>query len=406
MAIAGLRHTNNFIDGERPQNWRAGILMLYPSGMAPLTALTAAMQSESVDDPRFNWFEKSYQDMRVALDEDLDNSETAITVVSGAFKFKLGDVIYIEHSAELVYVSANPSSDTELTVVRGAFGSTAASVTIASQNYYASKIGSAYEEGSLAPQGIAFDPTASYNLTQIFRDTYEATRTASKTKLRTKEQKTEAKRECLEVHSQALERAFWWGRRSESTLNGKPWRTTGGVDSFIAAENKVSLDNNELSLDRFEDHLEAMFRFGSDEKMGFCGNAALLAMGRAVRKNSSYNISAGEKEYGMRITRFYTPFGTLVVKTHPMFNQMAAPAGAGYTSVAGLNHRLYVLDMKNIKYRYFKNDDTRHESKLEIPGADGYKEGYISECGLEVHHPKTHYRLDGIKTAVVDGDET
>lgn len=403
MAIAGLRHTNNFITNERPQNWRAGILMLYPTGMAPLTALTAAMQSESVDDPQFNWFEKSYQDMRVKMTENLDASETAITVESGAFAFKLGDVLWSEHSDEHLYVAANPTADTELTVVRGHAGTTAATVTIASENPYLTKIGSAYEEGSLAPQGVAFDPVQSFNYTQIFRDTIEATRTASKTRLRTKEQKAEAKRECLEIHAQALERAFWFGKKSTGTLNGKPWRTTQGIDAFIPTENKETYDNGEVSLDRLEVSLEKIFRFGGSEKMAFGGNAGLLALGQAVRKNSQYNIQAGVKEYGMDVTRFTSPFGTIVFKTHPMFNQLTPPAGATYN---GINHRLYVLEMKNIRYRYFKNDDMRYETKLEIPGADGYKEGYLSECGLEVHHPKTHYRLDGLRTAVVDGEET
>jgi hypothetical protein len=56
------------------------------------------------------------------------------------------------------------------------------------------------------------------------------TRTASQTRLRTGDQVKEAKRECLEIFSVDMERAFWFGKKG-STINGKPWRATAGVMS-------------------------------------------------------------------------------------------------------------------------------------------------------------------------------
>lgn len=403
MTITGLRTTGNFVANERPQNWREGILMLYPNGMAPLTALTALMKSESVDDVRYNWWEKSLLTYRVKMNENLDGSETVITLVSGSFAFKLGDILMVEKSGELLWVAANPVIDTEVTVLRGQFGTSAATVTVASENPYLLQVGSAYEEASASPKGVAFDPSQYYNFLQTFRDSIEASRRAQKTRLRTKPQKQEAKRECLELHSLSLEKAFWFGMRSEGTLNGKPITTTGGVDSFIHSDNKLTFENGEVSLDRLEDIMKRVFDYGSNEKVAFLGNTALLAIGKAVRKNSTYNIQGGLTEYGMKVTRLVSPFGELVMKTHPLFNQISADTGASYYA---LDSTMYILDAKNLKYRYFSGDDMRYETKLEIPGIDGYKEGYLSDCGLEVHHPRTHLKISQIKTAVVDGDET
>ncbi len=56
MAIQGLRNAgitggtgtnNSFVAGERPLDWRTGILLLYPNGMAPLTALTSQMKKNT-----------------------------------------------------------------------------------------------------------------------------------------------------------------------------------------------------------------------------------------------------------------------------------------------------------------------------------------------------------------------
>ena len=67
MAIQGLRDTLNFVTDQRPKNWREGILLLEPNGMAPLTGLTSAMSKRVTDDPEFNWWEKSLDDRRFKL---------------------------------------------------------------------------------------------------------------------------------------------------------------------------------------------------------------------------------------------------------------------------------------------------------------------------------------------------
>ena len=51
MAIQGLIGTGDFVTDERPKNWLQGVLMRYPNGHAPLTALTSAMKKKVTDDP-------------------------------------------------------------------------------------------------------------------------------------------------------------------------------------------------------------------------------------------------------------------------------------------------------------------------------------------------------------------
>src|SRR5215510_5179918 len=72
MAIIGLRDTSGFTTpGERPQNWRETLLLLYPNSAeaakAPLTALTSLMKEASTDDPHYHWFTKTLDDRRLKL---------------------------------------------------------------------------------------------------------------------------------------------------------------------------------------------------------------------------------------------------------------------------------------------------------------------------------------------------
>jgi len=398
MAIQGLRHTNTVWADGRPKNWRAGLLMAYPNGMMPLTGLTSLMKSESTDDPEYNWWEKEMQTRRLQLSANLGAVGTELTVASGAFAFKAGDVFMSEQTMERMLVVADPVSDTKLSVVRGFAGSTAATITVASQNPFVICIGSAYEEGSDAPTGIDFDPSKAFNLTQIFRNTFESTRTFRKTRLRTGDQVKEMKRECLELHGVDMERAFIWGGRSETTKGGKPLRTTGGIISFLPESNKIDVAakySSGLDMDGLEEEMYAIFRQGSSEKMVICGNRAALTLQQVVRKNSSMQIQSGIKEYGMNVTRLTCQFGELVIKTHPLFNQMTG--GAAYS---GWESSALILDMAEFKYRYI--DDTTYQPKLNDAGVDGEKSGYLTEAGLEVHHPKYHFLWRNLTKAKAD----
>jgi len=396
MPIQGLRTTTNFATDERPQNWREAILRLYPNGSAPLTALTSMMKSSSTDDAQFNWWEKQLPSQRLTMSANLTTVAISIAVSSGAQQLKMGHILRVEHSGELLRVTSDPSSDTAVPVSRGFAGTTPATVTVASELPTIHVIGSAYEEGSSAPSGINYEPTKRYNLTQIFRDTLEMTRTASKTRLRTGDQVKEAKRECLELHSIGMEKAFFFGQRWEGTLNSKPYRSTGGVISFIDSGNVVNNTDGSFNMIELEGWLERMFRYGSSEKLAFMGNAAISAVNTCIRRNSAYQLNFGQKEYGMQVGRLVTPFGELVMKGHPLFNQLTnSTLNSDSTSMV-------VLDMKEIMYRHLPGDDTRYEKDLQENGLDGLKAGYISECGLEVHHPLSHFYIKGLRTGLVD----
>ncbi len=405
MAIQGLRTTSNFATNQRPENWREGILMLYPNGKAPLLALTSQMKSRSVDDFTFNWWDKTLDARRLTLGASI----TAVagtqnfTVTSGAKAFKAGDVFYVEESGEQVVVASDPGSDTIIQVTRGWASTTVAAVTYngAGVNPNLLYIGSAFEQGSLAPTGIGFDPTQRYNYTQIFRDTLEVTRTAIKTRLRTGDQVKEAKRECLEYHGIGIERALWLGKLSSTTRNGKPLSTMNGLVNIIDSGNIKTVTTDYaggLTMTGLEEYMYNMFLYGSSEKMAFSGNRAMLTIQQVLRKNASWQFVSGIKEYGMNVNRLVSPFGELVIKTHPLFNQVQGGTTGG-SAYYGMESWMFVLDAAQLQYVYLKDSDTKYEPKLEANGMDGMKSGYLTECSIEVHHPKSHYLLKNMVAA-------
>ena len=120
----GLRGSTSFgADGSlarRPENWREMILMLYPNGQAPLTALTALMSSESTTDPIYHWFEKVMPSQVVTVtgvySDALTTAWTAAPKSQGAdvwvkmsaaevINFKLGHIITVRAPASGVMAS-------------------------------------------------------------------------------------------------------------------------------------------------------------------------------------------------------------------------------------------------------------------------------------------------------------
>lgn len=377
-------------------------MLLYPNGKAPLTALTSLMKSRSVDDFTYNWWEKSLNRQRVALGASLNAvaGTQNTTVTSGAKSFKEADILQVEQSGELLFVTTDPGADTTLTVQRGFAGTTVAAVTYngAGVNPNLLKVGSAMEEGSLPPTGISYDPTQAFNYTQIFRDTLEATRTAIKTRLRTGDAVKEAKRECLEYHSISIERALWIGKKVSTTYKGKPHHTTDGVINFVAAANikDVNLDYvGGLTMSGLEEYMYNIFKFGSSEKLAFCGNRALLTIQQVLRLNASWHFTSGIKEYGMNVSRVVSPFGELVMKSHPLFNQVTGGTTGG-SAYYGMESWMFVLDAAELSYVYLKDSDTKYEPDIGANGLDGVQSGYLTECGLELHHPTSHYLLKNL----------
>jgi hypothetical protein len=128
--------------------------------------------------------------------------------------------------------------------------------------------------------------------------------------------------------------------------------------------------------------LEQMFRYGSKQRVAFCGSGALLGINNLVLANGQFAISTATKSYGIRVTEWVTAFGTLDLITHPLFSYQATNRNS-----------MVVFEPENLRYRFIT--DTTFED-ANTPGVDATTEGYLTECGLEYHHPIGWGYLNGV----------
>jgi hypothetical protein len=391
-AVAGLRGTGDWATDERPKNFREMILFRNPNGTAPLFALMGKVGEESVNDPEFSWWDEPNDLVRLQVNGALLVGATTFVVDSAdptaatpsahwgvAKHLKAGDLLLVEDSTldsgftnEIVMVTA-VASDTSFTVTRGVSGTTAAAIA---DDAYLLKIGSAYSEGSTAPDATSRNPIKFYNYCQIFKNAYELTRTASKTKTRTGDPKANDKKRKIWDHSRDIELSLMFGQRYETTgSNGKPLRFMGGLREFIPSSN-VTIFDGSTSLTDYLNASYGVFDYDSpagNERILFCGNNYLNQLNLLVRANSEVQFQGTIKAYGMELKQFSMPQGTFYLKTHPLMNRHSQ-----FRSSA------FIIDASALRWRYIT--DTMFEDNIQTPGQDSQKGQWLTEGGLEVRH--------------------
>jgi hypothetical protein len=391
-AVAGLRGTGDWATDERPKNFREMILFRNPNGTAPLFALMGKMADEAVNDPEFAWWDEPNDLLRLQVNGALTNVATAFVVDSAdpssatptnfwgvAKHLKPGDLLLVENAAldvgftnEIVMV-ATVTSDTAFSVTRGVAGTTAAAIA---DDAFLLKIGSAYAEGSNAPDATSRNPIKFFNYTQIFKNAYELTRTAGKTKTRTGDPKSNDKKRKIWDHSRDIELSLMFGQRFETTgSNGKPLRFTGGLREFIPAGN-VTVFGATTTLTQYLNASYKVFDFDTpagNERILFCGNNYLNNLNLLVRLNSQVQFNGTVSAYGLKLKEFSLPQGTFYLKTHPLMNRHPQ-----FFSSA------FIIDASALRWRYIT--DTMFEDNIQTPGQDSQKGQWLTEGGLEVRY--------------------
>ena len=390
MSLPGMKSTADFAADENPKTWREGILRRSPRNGAPLFALTSMMKSERTTSPEFYWWEEPLFMYTFTVTGVVAIGAAAVPIAADATRLKPGDVLKNGRTGEHVRV-ISVTSNTAITVerARGPGGSPEGTDAAMANNDTLLYVGSAYREGAPRGIGTSASPTKQNNFTQIFRDPVEITRTAMQTTTyRTGDPFANDKARTAHKHAAGIERALWFGAKYETLENGQPIRYTGGILSFIPTANVYDVGGT-LTMNELEDQLAGMFAFGSGEKLAFTSIQVIALISRLVRLNGQFEMSSTTKEYGMDVRRLFGPAGTIVLTEHPMFS--ATPY---------LRNDIFVLDTDNLRYRHLQ--DTTYLKNRQDPGVDGKADEFLTECGLEVHHGETHYRLRNITAVAKD----
>lgn len=295
-----------------------------------------------------------------------------------------GDLLMVEPATDAAtftveYVEVvQVISTTQFVVRRGQAGSTAASIA---DNVFLLKVGSSFPEGVSEPSATSRNPIKYNNFTQIFKTTYDITKTAAVTRTRTGDPlKNEKKRRSYD-HARDIEFALLWGRKNETTgTNGKPKRTFDGIRRFIPSQNTTVFAGTPSFTGASNNFLDAVYKVfdwstdAGDSRICICGNGALNALNKLAATDDNNTIFFDEKvsQYGMNLRTLILPQGTLYLRTHPLLNQHSL-----YTN------SMFIMDFSALKWRFMKGRDTSMEDNIQQKGEDNIRGQWLTEGGLE-----------------------
>lgn len=366
--ITGVRGTGNITAAKRVIDISKKISVLEPDS-APLVQLTKKLEKKVAVNPSFHWLEEGSLNRVDAVNYSTGYTagDTSIVVDTGA-KFRIGDVVKAVASGEQLIVTG--VSTNTLTVGR-AWGTTSAAEI--ANDAVLLIIGNANEEGATKRVMKTEAEVEKTNYLQIFRTPFGVTETDENSEMYGGKDLAHVRMAQLIEHQKDIERAFWFGEPKEDVTGTHPKRATGGVDYFISTN--ASDMGGTMTESEFEAWLRTGFRYGSKTKFVFASPIWISAISFWAR--GKLQMLPKDKTYGIAVTQFISPHGTVNLVNCQLFGETTAYAGVAY-----------LVDLDGVKYRYLANRDTKLKTHIEDNSADGEEDEYISEVGLHFEQEK------------------
>ncbi len=287
-------------------------------------------------------------------------------------------------------------------------------------------IGTSFGEGSGAPDVFSQEMDDDFGLTQIFKTACEMSNTARATRYRGYEDEFQRIWNLkLREHKVDIERAMLFGQRA--TVGGIQY--SEGIAGHII-KNGTSVVNDadlsyssgapyfrsstaaELTYDRLLSDFEVVYdpaRGGGDSKLALASLPVITFFNKlgadaflntSLASGTSTNVNTGATNLRYNLTEKQGSYGHSILSVdtiHGQMNLVKEPLFRGFSS--GF---LCMVDLDNVAYRPLVgngvNRDTQIMTNVQSADEDLRKDMIMTEAGLEVSLPETHYliNLEGV----------
>ncbi len=345
------------------------------SKIAPLVTILKRLKKgkNPTSSYKFEWVEEDTGTPLTVNQGAIDAAATTINVETGAgVMFTANDLIWVPSTGEIIKVASVTADAVDVTGGRG-YGTTAAAA-IADQAALV-LLAPAFMQGTTSPSGISINPTMPYNYTQIFKHTVEAARTETQTDRYDYKNPAMVRRRkrAMELHMEAIERAYLFGQKKLDVSGTSPRTLTGGFMSFVTTN--VLDCQGAFKKSKLDDFLGDTNLYNEGDKWLFASSGLLSAIHAEVLTNSQMNIDPRTKEWGLDVRRYISPYGSINIVYHRLLSQVLD----GY----GL-----LIDMENIEDKPLQS--TREKLNVGANDFDGMKDEILTESGLQLMLEKNH----------------
>lgn len=332
----GIFNTSQFTQDLAKKSFSSMITRLMPNGSAPLFALTSMLSDEVAAATEHGFFTKTmiFPEGKINLAAGFTASDTVFTLDTTDTLLP-NMIMRVERTGENIIINSVPGTTT-IEVTRS-IGSVAAAAILDDDDLY--QVGTAFEESSTRPSANNIIPVRVTNLTQIFRNTWAISGSAQATEvIAGASTDAENRQDAAALHAADIEKAIFFGQKSESTRGGQPFRTMDGLlnmienpafypPSFGGAVNSFTAGGttNWTQLLGFLDPVfdQTTDPKGARQRVLFVGGSAKLVINEIARLNGQTQLLDGQTNFGMEFTTLTTPRGKFQLIEHPLFNTNA-----------------------------------------------------------------------------------
>jgi len=366
------------------------ILLLEPKN-TPFLVFSKKMRKQPAHNMKFYWQEDEIIGYRsaVASGEAITltaGSESNVIEVTDAEIFNVGNMLLIEDSGVVAYVSdAEDSKADHIKIIPG-FDDADTAVDIAGDEVI-QIIGTADAEGNGVMDENRRQIGEKYNFLQQFKTNFSMTDIQMNTNTYNEQEEwgyLRAKKG--KQHNRGIERALMFGGRSKrtnATIGDHPIWTTRGIFNSISTNVQTLGSSTALTEDSWNEFLKDYgFDHGSNKKTLFASKT--LAHQISTFAQDNVRIKDGKnKKFGINVDTYISSLGyELDVVVHPYLE-------GGTYGQAGV-----VLDMDAINLRYLKGSEDSFDTKLLVDvikdGVHKQTDEYFSVLGLELRQEKKH----------------
>jgi len=313
-------------------------------------------------------------------------------------------------NAIITAINSSTSIDIKWLTNPGSDANPAAFTNEGAQLGQATVIGTAFAEGTGAPDVFSQERDHDYGYTQIFKTACEMSNTARATVYRGYSDEWQRIWNLkLREHKVDIERAMLFGQRASS---GGVNYTEGICGHIMANGQSQSIEDSEqlvytegqaylktvaaasLTYDVLLRDLEVVFdpaRGGTASKLALCSLPVISLfnklgdgagfIGDTVGGQARYNFDSSKGSFGHKIMKVETVHGDLSLVREPLFRK-----GAG--------EFMALVDLDHVSYRPLVgngvNRDTSITTNVQQADEDLRKDLILTEAGLEISLPETH----------------
>jgi hypothetical protein len=375
----GIFSTGQLTQDLAKKSFAAMTTRLMPNGNAPLFGMTSMLASDTAVQIEHGFFTKTMLFPQLTLSAAGQTSTDTVFTVTSTSNVLPGMLMRVDTTGENILVNSVVSG-TQVSVQR-AVGTVSAQSIAASVSLF--QVGNAFEEASLRPQSLIINPVRITNLTQIFRNTWAISDTVRSTMMIAGETNiAESRQDCAAFHAADIEKAIFFGQKSQGTRNGQPFRTMDGLinivgnlsyyPSYYSAVN-VNTAGGTTNYTQLESFLDPVFNQATDPKVAnerclFVGGTAKRVINNIGRLNGTYYIVDGQTSYGLQFSTFKTARGTFRMIEHPLLN-----SNTSWSKIA------IAVDLSTFRLAYLGDRKTQNK-EFNMPDASDMD---VSDNGID-----------------------